>query len=88
MPYVKNNTTGNTVYVDADTYKRHCKGKERFTVVDEGDSDTEESDTPKDLPEDLSDLTVKELREIASGLDIERYADLRKPDLIEAIESA
>lgn len=84
MPYVKNSTTGNTVYVNADTYKRHCKGKERFSLVDEDGSE----DPDKYASEDLSEKTVKELREIASGLGIERYSDLVKAELIEAIESA
>lgn len=88
MPYVKNSTTGTTVFVNADTYKRHCKGKERFTLVDTDDSEEPDASGTGDSSEDLSELTVKELREIASGLDIERYAELRKAELIEAIESA
>lgn len=70
--WVKNKKTGLIWEVEGDT-------AERLSLS----SDYEVIKKPKT---DLNKLTVDELRKIAAGKNIEGYSDMRKAELIKALE--
>lgn len=80
---VKNTDTGRILDISEARYEEWYKGKRHLQpIAEEGDAKPKE-----DLDEDLSAMTVADLRKMAAEMDVE-YVGLVKADLVDAIEEA